>query len=179
MSCFGCSFVVGLFPLGDEVACGICIPGIFIFIFSGEAEGFVEEAADGICIPGMFICSGEALGTALGVRAGIPVIAGMFMFIFRAGAFLERVDTRDEAGMFILFMLIPRIPPLVRVGFLRCVVDFDLLLALPIFMPGMFCISCSARTGTARLKSSPTIVAAQSFARRLDCKLFTIPSRMF
>ena len=91
-------------------------------IFSGEAAGFavVDEDGDGdavgICIPCIFICSGEALGTALGVCAGIPVIAGMF--IFRAGAFLEREAARDEEGMVILFMLIPRIPPLIRVRLL-------------------------------------------------------------
>src|SRR5437868_2241353 len=93
MSCFGDSLYVGLFPLGDGEACGI--PGMDMSVFAGEAAGFAvvdedgEEAADGICIPCIFICSGEALGTALGVCAGIPVIAGMFMFIFRAGAFLE------------------------------------------------------------------------------------------
>jgi hypothetical protein len=130
MSCFVCSFVVGLFPLGDGEVCGICIPGIFISIFSGEAVGLAVVDGDvevvGICIPGMFICSGEALGTALGVRAGIPAIAGMFMFIFRAGAFLEREAARDEAGMVILFMLIPLMPPLFRVGFLFAAVDLDL-----------------------------------------------------
>ena len=93
-------------------------------IFAGEAAGFavVDEDGDGdvvgICIPCIFICSGEALGTALGVCAGIPVIAGMFMFIFRAGAFLEREAARDEEGMVILFILIPRIPPLARVRLL-------------------------------------------------------------
>src|SRR2546429_3653221 len=146
MSCFGDSLDAGLFPLGDGEACGI--PGMDMSIFSGETEGFGdgEEAADGICIPCIFICSGEALGTALGVCAGIPVIAGMFMFIFRAGAFLEREAARDEAGMVIPFMLIPLMPPLFRVGFLLAAVDLDLglLLALPIFIPGMFCMSCSA-----------------------------------
>lgn len=48
----------------DEVLAGISIPGMDMFIFSGEAEVFGDgvDADDGISIPGIFICSGEALG---------------------------------------------------------------------------------------------------------------------
>jgi len=114
-------------PCGFGEAAGICIPGMFICVW-GDAEG----DGCGICIPGIFICvcgdcDGEACGICICCAEGLGSAdcpgeddgcAGMFMFIFRAGAFLEREAARDVAGMVILFMLIPRIPPLVRVRLL-------------------------------------------------------------
>lgn len=170
---------------GDGELAGISIPGMDISIFSGEAEGFGDgvEVDDGISIPGIFICSGDALGWADGVCAGIPDMPGIFMSIFSAGAFFDREEARDEEGIFM-----PLIPPLFCVCFLLAAVDLDLDLdfdfglflgLLPIFMPGMFCMSCCAHAGTAATpRSRKAIAMAQNFEHKIDLKLFMIPSRM-
>jgi len=101
---------------------------------------------------------------------------GMFTSIFLAGALSDgRVDARDEEGLFMPLMFIPVIPPLFCAGFLLAAVDLDLdfdlpLDLLPIFMPGMFCISCCARTGMLNAKSSAAKASAKSFPCRF--KLF-------
>ncbi|HEY0379952.1 MAG TPA: hypothetical protein VGC87_23760 [Pyrinomonadaceae bacterium] len=170
---------------GDAELPGICIPGMDVSIFSGEADGVGDgvELDDGISIPGIFICSGDAPGWAEGVFAGIPDMPGIFMSIFRAGAFFDREEARDEEGIFM-----PLIPPLFCVCFPLAAVDFDLDLALdfglplgllPMFMPGMFCISCCAHAGTAATPRSRKATAmAQNFERKIDLKVFMIPSRI-
>jgi hypothetical protein len=97
------------------------------------------------------------------------------MSIFWGAAFVDREDERED-GIFI-----PRIPPLFRVRFLLLVFGFDLdfgllLDLLPMFMPGMFCMSCCAKTGAAAMKSKPAMAIAQNLARNLDLKLFMVPS---
>ena len=185
MSIFSAGAAGVAFGDGDGEAIGMFIPGMDMSIFSGEAEGWADGEDDGICIPGMFICSGDAPGCTFGVCICLPDMPGIFMSIFRAGAFPVRDEARrdEEEGMFLPFILIPVIPPLFDVCFLLAGVDFDLdfgllLDLLPMFMPGMFCMSCPAQTGAADMTSRKATATAQNFQREIILKLFMIPSRM-
>lgn len=103
------------------------------------------------------------------------------MSIFWAGAFFEREDAREAVGMFMPFMLIAFVRPLFCVCFLLAAVDFDLdfgllLDLLPMFMPGMFCMSCPAQTDAADMTSRKATTTAHNFKREIILKLFMIPS---
>jgi hypothetical protein len=108
---------------------------------------------------------------------------GIFMSIFRAGAFFDREVARDEEGI-----CIPLIPPLFCVSFLLATVDLALDLALdlgllfdllPMSMPGMLCMSCCAQAGTAATPRSRKATAmAQNFEHKIGLKLFMIHSRI-
>jgi hypothetical protein len=147
-------------------------------MFWCDGEGFSAGADvdDGICIPGMFICSGEAFGLAVCVCSGIPCMPGMFISIVLAGDVFGREEAREREGMFMPFILIALVPPLFCVRFLLAAVDLDfgllLGLLLPMFMPGMFCMSCCAQTGAAATRSRQAAMAMQTVARRIDLKPF-------
>ena len=122
-------------------ACGICMPGIFIWV-CGEAEG----DACGICIPGMFICiCGEAEGEACGIF--IPGMLPICFLFCAAGFFLRGVDLRIRIpGIFI-----PGILPiwcfLVDFFFLVAFllfrgVAFELSFAFGLLIPGILDMSC-------------------------------------
>jgi hypothetical protein len=154
------------------------MPGISIF--SGEAEGFgVWADGSDIFIPGMFICSGAGLGCAPEDGICIP---GMSISIFSGAVLVDGAAGRDEEGIFISSL---RIPTLFLVGFRLLVLgldlDFGLLLdLLPMFIPGMFCMSCCALIGrAAALNNRPAMAIAQNFERKLDFLLIMIPLKWF
>lgn len=105
------------------------------------------------------------------------------MSIFWAGAFFVREDARDEDGMFMPFIFTPLTAPLFCVVLLLAAVDLDLDLGLllgllPMFMPGMFCMSCCAQAGAAATTSRPAMAIVLTFERKINLKLFMIPSRI-
>jgi hypothetical protein len=108
---------------------------------------------------------------------------GMFMSIFCGAVLVDSEDERDEEGILIPFMLIPRIP-FFLIGFLLLVFGFDLdfgllLDLLPMLMPGIFCMSLCARAGpAATLNNRPAMAMAQNLARKLVLILFMTPSQM-
>jgi hypothetical protein len=132
-------------------------------------------------MPGMSIFSGEAEGFGVWADGSDIFIPGMFMSIFSGAVLVAGAAGRDEEGIFISIL---RIPALFRVGFRLLVLglglDFGLPLdLLPMFIPGMFCMSCCALTGKAATPNNrPAIAIAQNFERKLDLKLFMIPSQM-
>lgn len=95
------------------------------------------------------------------------------MFIRRAGALsLRLADARDEEDMFLPLIFIPAMPLLFASFLLTTInldLDFDLTLdLLPIFMLGMFGMSCCARTVALAAKSSAAMKSVKSFAFNLN-----------
>lgn len=133
------------------------MPGMFISI-CGEAEGCGVADDDGC---------GELVGIC------IPCI---FISIFCLGAFFDRDEARADEGIFIPFMFIPRIPPLLRASALflaaRLDLDLELLLDLPIFMPRISCIC--ARMGKATLKRRLATASAHKLALAFSLKVLSL-----
>lgn len=102
---------------------------------------------------------------------GAPAAAGVCVCVCGAGAFFDR----EEA-------LVARLVAPLFLGclFLAAVdLDFALVLALPpACVPGMLCMSCCAGAGAAVMRNMNAATTAQNFARGIDLKLFTVPSRM-
>gem|GEM_PF-3908581 len=140
---------------GDGLASGIgwCI-GIFMSIFcsgDGDACGVGDEGLAGISIPGIFCmscCCGDAVGAGVEDDEGICIPGIFSISVFPAdGEGVGDCDGIDMPG-------IPRMSVLFGAGralFRRAVVlafrfelrfDFGLAFDLPMFMPGMSCMSC-------------------------------------
>ena len=176
---FSMPFIPPISP-GEGLAVGI---GIFIFC-SGEACGFCE--AVGFCIPGMFICvCGDGAGEACGI-----CIRGMFICIGCGEDWAAADCVGDDAtlaGIFIPGMFIPGM--LLRSCFFAvCVfrvaflffrnLPFDLDFAFGLLIPGIFDMSCWAKTGRLATISTAAKQSASIVTRELNLSisiLFIIP----
>jgi len=160
---------------GDAV--GICMPGIFIW-GCGEAEG----DAVGTCMPGMFIgicpgegwgagdCAGDDEGLAGIFIPSILLMSVLFAGFFFVGAFLLRPPglRRGVPGIFIPGMLLMSC-------FFRATFFFalDLGFGFDLLIPGIFDISCCARTGNSATNKKHAKTSDHTFMLKRKLIAFT------
>ena len=165
---------------GDAV--GICMPGIFIWV-CGEAEG----DACGICMPGMFIgicpgegwtagdCAGDDDGLAGIFIPGMLLMSVLFAESFCAGAFFLRAPglRRCVPDTFIPGIFIPGM--LLMSCFFRATFFFalDLGFGFDLFIPGIFDISCCARTGNSATNKKHAKTSNHTFMDKRKLIAFT------